>query len=44
MAGNLRETGIAGSRVFTEKGFKFEDLGPDGPDGFDTWGEGLQNE
>jgi PAS domain S-box-containing protein len=29
-------------RVFTEKGFKFEDSGPNGSDGFNTWHECLR--
>jgi hypothetical protein len=41
MAEKLRETGIAGLRVFTEKGFRFEDLGHNGPDGLNMWHEGL---
>jgi PAS domain S-box-containing protein len=32
----------ASLRVFAEKGFKFEDSGPNGPDGFNTWHECLQ--
>lgn len=43
-SGTLYDPNVAdaGLRVFTEKGFKFEDSGPNGPDGFNTWHEGLR--
>jgi len=44
-SGTLYDPDVVGTslRVFTEKGFKFEDSGPNGPDGFNTMQECLRN-